>query len=394
MAGLWPEASPVKIADMADIHGTCHETFGTVRAAFEKNFTEGDLGASCAVTVDGETIVDLWGGTSDVAGKHPWKRDTIVNVWSTTKTMAALCVLMLQDRNALDVDQPVANYWPEFAANGKEAVLVRHLLSHSAGLPGFDAPISEDQLFDWEYVCDRLASQAPWWEPGTMSAYHSMTQGWLLGEVLRRVDGRTLGTFFAEEVAGPTGADFHIGLADKHFGRVAELDVSGVGAPRLDRQGQSEILDRVDAHGRMGAAVGNTDRWRRAEFAAANGHGNARSVAEIHSVIACEGTARGVTLLSPATVEKIFEVETDGHDPVLGAPIRYGLGFGLRNDTTPISPNDRACFWGGWGGSLAVINVEARMSVAYAMNQMSPNTLGDGRAGRILMAAHAAHRPS
>ena len=379
---------------MTDVQGTCHETFKTVRTAFEKNFTEGDLGASCAVVVDGETVVDLWGGTSDVAGNSPWERDTIVNVWSTTKTMAALCVLMLHDRNALDVDQPVADHWPEFAANGKEGVLVSHLLSHSAGLPGFDAPISEDQLFDWDYVCTGLAAQEPWWEPGTMSAYHSMTQGWLLGEVLRRVDGRTLGTFFAEEVAGPTGADFHIGLAYEHFDRVAELDTSEVNAPRWDRQGQSEILDRVDAHGLMGAAVGNTDRWRRAEFPAANGHGNARSVAEVHSVIACDGTARGVTLLSPETVERIFEVQTDGHDPVLGGPIRYGLGFGLRNDTTPISPNERACFWGGWGGSLAVIDVDARMSVAYVMNRMSPDLLGDRRAGRILMAAHAAHQAS
>ncbi|MEE2769416.1 MAG: serine hydrolase domain-containing protein [Actinomycetota bacterium] len=380
---------------MDKVGGNCQKDFEAVRAAFEKNFDEGDLGASCAVVVDGETVVDLWGGTSDVAGEHPWERDTIVNVWSTTKTMAALCVLMLYDRGSLDVDDPVAEHWPEFAANGKEAILVRHLLSHSAGLPGFDAPISKDQLFDWEYVCERLASQAPWWEPGTMSAYHSLTQGWLLGEVLRRVDGRTLGTFFAEEVAGPTGADFHIGLADRHFGRVAELDVSEVGAPRLDRQGQSEILDRVDKHGPgVTAELGNTDRWRRSEFAAANGHGNARSVAEIHSVIACNGTARGVTLLSPETVDKIFEVQTDGHDPILGGPIRYGLGFGLRNDTTPISPNDRACFWGGWGGSLAVIDVEARMSVVYVMNRMSPETLGDNRAGRILMAAHAARMSS
>ena len=142
---------------MNKVDGNCHEDFEAVRAAFEKNFDQGDLGASCAVAVDGEMVVDLWGGTSDVAGEHPWERDTIVNVWSTTKTMAALCVLMLQDRNALDVDQPVANYWPEFAANGKEAVLVRHLLSHSAGLPGFDAPISEDQLFDWEYVCEPVS---------------------------------------------------------------------------------------------------------------------------------------------------------------------------------------------------------------------------------------------
>ncbi|SVC93737.1 uncharacterized protein METZ01_LOCUS346591, partial [marine metagenome] len=221
---------------MADIQGTCDPGYEAVGDAFEKNFDLGDLGATCAVVVDGETVVDLWGGTADIDGDRTWERDTIVNVWSTTKTMTALCVLMLHDRGVLDVDQPVADVWPEFAENGKEAVLVRHILSHSAGLPGFDAPIDEDQLFDWDYACARLASQAPWWEPGTKSGYHSVTQGWLLGEVLRRVDGRTMGTFFAEEVAGPIGADFHIGLADEHFSRVAELDTTGVEVPRLGDQ--------------------------------------------------------------------------------------------------------------------------------------------------------------
>ena len=301
---------------------------------------------------------------------------------------------MLHDRGALDVDQPVSDLWPECAENGKEAVLVRHLLSHSAGLPGFDAPIEEDQLFDWDYVCARLASQAPWWTPGTKSGYHSMTQGWLLGEVLRRVDGRTMGTFLAEEVTGPIGADFHIGLADEHFSRVAELDTAGVEAPRMDDRPHSEMAERCEAHGRMGAEIGNTDRWRRAEFPAANGHGNARSVAEVHSVVACGGAARGTTLLSPETVERIFEVQTDAHDPILGGPIRYGLGFGLPSESMPISPNRRACFWGGWGGSLAVIDVEAGMSVAYMMNRMSSELRFDGRAGRILMAAHAARSAS
>ena len=391
---MWHWVSGVRLFAMADIQGTCDPGYEAVGDAFEKNFDLGDLGATCAVVVDGETVVDLWGGTADIDGDRIWERDTIVNVWSTTKTMAALCVLMLHDRGVVDVDQPVADVWPEFAENGKEAVLVRHLLSHSAGLPGFDAPIDEDQLFDWDYVCARLASQAPWWEPGTKSGYHSVTQGWLLGEVLRRVDGRTMGTFFAEEVAGPIGADFHIGLADEHFSRVAELDTTGVEVPRLGDQDGSEMAERHEAHGRMGAEIGNTDRWRRAEFPAANGHGNARSVAEVHSVVACGGAARGTTLLSPETVERIFEVQTDGHDSILGGPIRYGLGFGLPSESMPISPNRRACFWGGWGGSLAVIDVEAGMSVAYMMNRMSSELRFDGRSGRILMAAHAARLAS
>ena len=175
---------------MTEIHGTCKSDYQIVADAFAKNFDKGDLGASCAVIVGGETMADLWGGTADIAGEKSWQSDTICCVWSITKTMAAACILMLHDRQALNVDEPVASVWPEFGQNGKENVLIRHLLSHSAGLPGFDAPIEEEQLFDWDYVCARLAAQAPWWKPGTKSIYHSMTQGWLLGEVLRRVDGR------------------------------------------------------------------------------------------------------------------------------------------------------------------------------------------------------------
>ncbi|NIR41730.1 MAG: beta-lactamase family protein, partial [Actinobacteria bacterium] len=196
-----------------------------VREGFVTNFGEGDLGASCAVVHRGEMVVDLWGGHRDVAATLPWDRDTIVNVWSTTKMMAALTVLMLHDRGALSVDDPVAAHWPEFAANGKDRVLVRHLLSHTAGLPGFDPPITENEMFDWDLCCANLAAQAPWWEPGTASGYHAASQGWLLGELVRRVDGRTLGTFFREEVAEPLGADFHIGLPDSEFGRVAEMRI-------------------------------------------------------------------------------------------------------------------------------------------------------------------------
>ena len=198
--------------------------------AFEKNFEEGDLGACCAVFVDGQVVVDIWGGIADFEKNTLWGKDTIVNVWSTTKTMAAICTLMLYDRGLIDLESPVYKYWDIFAQNGKENVLISHLLSHSAGLPGFDSPITEDQLFDWDYTCNRLASQATWWEPGSVSGYHPMTQGWLLGEVVRRVDGRTLGNFFREEVAEKIGADFHIGLSEKHFDRVALLDTSSVAA--------------------------------------------------------------------------------------------------------------------------------------------------------------------
>ncbi len=189
-------------------NGTCKPAFEAVRAAFAANFDAGlELGASVAVTVDGESVVDLWAGLATPGGRL-WTEDTIVNVYSSTKTMASLCVLMLADRGKLDLDAPVATYWPEFAQNGKAGVLVSHVMAHSAGLPGFDPPLQVADLYDWKKCCDNLATQAPWWEPGTAVGYHAITQGYLQGELVRRVDGRTLGTFFREEVAARLGADF------------------------------------------------------------------------------------------------------------------------------------------------------------------------------------------
>ncbi|MEC7899489.1 MAG: serine hydrolase domain-containing protein [Actinomycetota bacterium] len=376
---------------MTEICGNYDPAFAQVVDAFEKNFEEGDLGACCAVFVDGQVVVDIWGGIADFEKNTLWEKDTIVNVWSTTKTMAAICTLMLYDRGLIDLESPVYKYWDIFAQNGKENVLISHLLSHSAGLPGFDSPITEDQLFDWDYTCNRLASQATWWDPGSVSGYHPMTQGWLLGEVVRRVDGRTLGNFFREEVAEKIGADFHIGLSEKHFDRVALLDTSAVDGPVvLTDETPHHFVERVEQHGRLGAKIANSDRWRKSEFPAANGHGNARSVAFIHNLIACNGASDEFELLSPDTVKRIFEIQTDDTDLILGVPIRHGMGFGLRSDLMPISPNENACFWGGWGGSLAVIDVDARMSFAYVMNRMAPSLQHDMRAGRTLMATHAA----
>jgi CubicO group peptidase (beta-lactamase class C family) len=208
---------------MTEIHGTCGDGFESVRAAMDSNFDQGqELGASVAVTVAGEPVVDLWAGDADQHGR-PWEQDTIVNVYSTTKTMAATCMLMLADRGELDFDAPVATYWPEFAANGKEAVLVRHVMSHSAGVSGFDPPIAPEDLYDWDAVTTQLAGQAPWWEPGPQSGYHAVTQGFLQGEILRRITGRSIGSFFRDEVATPLGADFHIGLDESEDHRVADL---------------------------------------------------------------------------------------------------------------------------------------------------------------------------
>ncbi|KAB2349060.1 serine hydrolase domain-containing protein [Actinomadura rudentiformis] len=375
---------------MTQIHGTCDDRFGGVRDALAASLDRDDVGASAAVFLDGEPVADLWGGHADEARTRPWERDTIVNVWSTTKTMTALCALMLADRGELDLHAPVARYWPEFAAAGKERVEVRHLLAHTAGLPSWDEPMEIEDLYDWDRSTAALARQRPRWEPGTESGYHAFTQGHLVGEVIRRITGVSAGTFFAAEVAGPLGADFHIGLPAEHDHRVAPVipaPVPGSEGPAMEA---ARLLLRHYGNPRFDAGTANSEGWRRAEIPAAGGHGNARSVAAVQSVLACGGEARGVRLLSQAGCEVVFQEQSNGKDRCLGVPLRLGMGYGLNSAEIPISPNPRTCFWGGWGGSLVVVDLDARMVVAYAMNRMlSPGTLGDDRGVGIVLAAYA-----
>ncbi len=373
-----------------ETQGFCDSAFEGVKQAFTANFDKGkELGASVAVTVDGQPVVDLWAGDADPQGT-PWSRDTLVNVYSTTKTMAAFCVLILADRGEIDLHAPVADYWPEFAANGKEGVTVAHVMSHSAGLSGFDPPLKEAaELYDWEGICARLAAQAPWWEPGSVSGYHAITQGYLQGEIVRRVSGRSIGRFFREEIAEPLGADFHIGLDPSHDSRVGELIPPNVGLGGAGQDPDS-IAGRTLSGAPLDATEPQTSAWRRAEIPAAGGIGNARSIARIHSALACGGSVDGVSLLSEAGVARILEEQTRGQDLVLGTPIVFGMGFGLNDPSFPISPNPRAFFWGGWGGSLAVIDLDARVSIAYAMNRMEADLMGDLRGGTIAGAVYAA----
>jgi CubicO group peptidase (beta-lactamase class C family) len=372
---------------MAEVQGKCDDRFSAVQRAFEDNFDRGlDVGASVAVAVDGEMVVDLWGGYADEARTTPWERDTITNVWSSTKTVTALCALILHDRGELDVDAPVARYWPEFAANGKDGVLVRHLMSHTAGLSGWEEPVTFEDICDWEKATSLLAAQAPWWEPGSGSGYHALTQGYLVGEVVRRVTGESLGTFLAKEVAGPVGADFHVGLGPEHFGRVANVIPP---PPFPEPENPSEILLKTFSNPVLDATWAWRPEWRQAESPAANGHGNARSLAQIHAVLACGGEANGVRFLSPATCDVIFREQARGIDLVLGIPLRHGIGFGLVGEEAPLSPNARTCYWGGWGGSVVVIDLDARMVVTYMMNRMGEGTVGDERGLNLLLGAYA-----
>lgn len=370
-----------------EIHGFCDEKFAEVRELFERNFAEeGEVGASFAVTVEGEFVVDLWAGHADKAQTRPWQEDTIVNVYSTTKTMSFICALVLADRGLLDFDAKVTTYWPEFGQNGKENTLVRHFMSHSAAVPGFVPALTDaTQLYDWEACTNNLASQAPWWEAGTKSGYHAITQGYLIGELIRRVSGKTIGCFFREEIAGPLGADFHIGMDESDFPRVAEMipDPTPPSGGAFDDMDSESIPARVFASAPAGTEAVNTPAWRAAEIPAAGGHGNARSVVRAQTALANGGSAFGVELLSAAGSRRILEEQTNGPDAVLLLPIRFGMGYAFPNELMPMSPNENAMFWGGAGGSTIVVDQDARVCLSYVMNQMKAAIVGDKRGGRL-----------
>jgi CubicO group peptidase (beta-lactamase class C family) len=368
------------MAESIEIHGHCDKEYLSVKEAFSKNFeTDLEVGASFAATIDGKFVVDIHAGYTSPAKNRPWEKDTIVNVYSTTKAMTVICILMLVDRGQLDLDAPVAEYWPEFAQAGKEKLPVRYLLSHTSGLSGFEEPISAEDLYDWDRITGLLAAQEPWWEPGTKSGYHSLTHGYLLGELVRRVTGKSLGTFFREEVAETLDADFHIGLDEKHDPRVGEL----IPPPELPADSftpePGSVMAKTMGNPILGAELSRDRAWRAAEIPAANGHGNARSVARVAAAMACGGELDGVCLMSLPTIEKAIEEQSYGPDLVLMMPIRFGLGFGLTSKEMPIGPNPRTFFWGGWGGSLVVMDLDARLSFSYVMNKMSAGTTGDIR---------------
>lgn len=384
------------MAKETEIQGYCDPRFAEVQKAFKKNFDAGlEVGASFAATIGGKFVADIWAGYADEAQTRPWERDTIVNVFSTTKVMTAICMLMLVDRGLLDPDAPVAEYWPEFAQAGKEKVLVRYLMSHTSGVAGFDTPVPLETMCDWEEAVSLLAKQKPWWEPGTCSGYHALTFGYLLGELVRRITGKTIGAFFREEVAVPLGADFQIGVPEADEIRVAQMipmpeikpgDVGYV-APGSMLYRAMNFSDNVSP---TAAALMTRERsWRAAEIPAANGHGNARSVARVAAAIACVGTLDNVRLLGPNTIERAMKEQYAGPDLALPFPVRLGLGLGLNSKEMPVGPNPRTLWWSGWGGSLVVMDLDAKLSYAYVMNKMS-NQLPDPRCASIAKALYSA----
>ncbi|MFF8606941.1 serine hydrolase domain-containing protein [Streptomyces sp. NPDC015346] len=391
-----PESGPHRSSAPA-IEGDHDARFDAVREAFEENFRRRDeLGAAVTVQVHGRTVVDLWGGWADAARTRRWERDTVVNVWSTTKGVTALCAHLLADRGLLDLDAPVAAYWPEFAAAGKEKLPVRHLLSHRAGLAGLREPLSLAEFYDWEVTTARLAATEPWWEPGTRSGYHALTYGFLVGEVIRRITGRRPGDFLREEITGPLDIDFTIGLPEKEADRAAELVRPSAAASGEQAAVFAQLAPAAQAalaNPLVGVTQANSPEWRAAEIPAANGHGTARAVAALYGVFAERGRAGERRLLSEQAVERAREGQGACRDLVLGAGFAHetecALGLWLSGPNASYGPNPRAFGHDGLGGSCGLADPESGISLGYVMNRMGGRIADDPRKMALIEAVYA-----
>jgi len=362
---------------MTQIHGHCEPGFERVRDVFAAQLAvPGELGAAVAIQREGRMVVDLWGGSADGARTRPWERDTLVNIFSTTKSLAALCIHRLADRGELELDAPVAKIWPEFGAAGKDRITVRHCLNHSAGMAAIRRPLATKSMYDWDTLTSALAEQEPWWEPGTRHGYHAVTFGWLTGEIVRRVSGKTIGRFLHDEIAGPLGADVRIGTGPEHDARIAEL----VPAPP-PTDGTADVLAELlkNPTGLLAKAflnpllvptVVNTPEWRRAEIPAANGHATARGLAQVFGAVAAPKRAP-IPVLAPEGVKRSGVEEKAGPDLILLEMFtRYGPGFMLGTPDEPLGPNAGAFGHSGAGGSLAFADPTAALGFGYTMNKM------------------------
>ncbi|KAH8700977.1 beta-lactamase [Talaromyces proteolyticus] len=367
-----------------DVHGHCDPKFDRVRQLLQRNISSGEeIGASICVNVAGTNVLDIWGGFKDANCSQPWEEDTLVLVWSTTKCLTNFAALILVDRGLLDPYEKVATYWPEFAANGKENVEVRHFMSHNAGLPAWEEPITLEELYDISKGAAILAQQKPWWTPGTASGYHAITQGHLIGELVKRITGKSLRQFIEEEITGPLNADFHIGAPQEDWGRIAELYIPPQ-TPLHNTQSQLDpesIAARALATQYFKDGATTTAEFRNAELGACNGFANARSVARSLCPISMGGTVDGKTFLSPKTLNMIFYEQSHVKDLVLLNHIRWGIGFALPSklSSKPWIPQGRVCYWGGYGGSIIIMDLDRKLTIAYAMNKLGFGTQGTAR---------------
>ncbi len=359
----------------AEIAGTCDARFAAVREALGENVAHrGELGAAVAVIVEGRTVVDLWCGWADAARSRPWLEDTVVNVFSVGKALAALCVLMLVSRRSLDLDEPVSRCWPQFAAAGKEAITVRELLSHRAGLPAIERDLPEGALYDWELMTQALAEQMPWWTPGEGHGYHVHTFGYLAGELVRRVSGEPIGSFLRRELAGALGAEVSYGLAPRDRARRAEYVFDLALSSRAERTRRTPVDTRLreraylNPPGATGVGAVNTAAWQEGELPSANLHADARGIARVYAALLSDGRA----IVDGAVLRQAISEAAAGDDLVLGRPSRFGLGFQLSQPERPLGPNPDSFGHFGAGGSVGFADPQARLAFAYVMNRGGP----------------------
>jgi len=357
---------------MPVIDGTCERRFSPLRDAFASNFELHDeLGAGLAVTIDGRQVVDLWGGWADQEHTRAWQQETLVNVYSVGKAMAAICLLGLVEQGEVELDRPVAAYWPEFAAAGKGEITVQMLLAHRAALPALHERLGDLAMYDWELMTSTLAAETPWWQPGSGHGYHVNTFGFLVGELVRRVSGEAFGAHFARTIATPLDADFQFGIAAAEDARVADFVFAGP-TPGFAAADTPTMVSQayINPPGFSGIGTVNSRAWRAAEMPSSNGHATARAVARIYSALACEGAVDGIRLLAPATVSLAGREVSGGHDLVLNRPSRFGLGFQLTQPERPLGPNPRSFGHFGAGGSLGFADPDERLAFGYTSNQV------------------------
>lgn len=364
------------------VQGFAHPRFDGLARAFSENFAErGEVGASLSLVVNGEPVVDLWGGALDGEGLRPWREDSVVNIWSTTKAVNALCFALLVDRGACAYDEPVSRWWPEFAAEGKGEVTLAMLLSHQAGLCSFRDPAVIEDFYDQPAAAARLAATAPLWPPGSRSGYHAISIGVLAGELFRRIEGRSLGRFIADELSAPMGLQLTLGLPASEEARRAEM----IAPPELATSNRQPDMNPSQVAAFMNPVIEpllpNTAAWRACELSSANGFSNAGSLARLFGAVAAG------RLMSAETVRQATHERIRGVDEVLGVPARWGAGFLLNTDGL-YGPSPNAFGHSGWGGSFVIVDLERRISLAYAMNRMGTDLVGDPRAAALVAAAY------
>ncbi len=380
------------------VEGSCDPKFNRVKDVFVENFEKrNEVGAAAAVMLDGKSVVDIWAGHADREKTRPWTRDTLVNVYSTTKGVTAICAHRLADKGLLDIDAPVAKYWPEFAQAGKDKLPVRYLLSHKAGLAAVRKPLDDDALFNWNKMTTALAEQEPWWEPGAKHGYHALTFGYLVGEVIRRITGKTPGKYLREEIAGPLGLDLHIGLDAKDDARTGDMipmPPPGPGEPNLFAEVMKDpesvaFKAFMNPPGGMRPGMVNTREWRAAEIPAANGHTTARSLAKLYGVLARGGELDGVRVMSKEQVAQCSIEQSHGPDALLVINTRFSLGFMMSQPGASLGPNAKSFGHPGAGGSLGYADPEAKIGFGYTMNKMHASLLIDPRAIALIEAVYA-----